>query len=204
MPRNSPLSPAAQAAELFLPADSSPLDFAAIFGRIAPVEVDLGCGDGSVLAALAAENPGRTYLGIEQLRGRAASACRKIAQRRLSNARLLRADIDLVVRAFLQPGSVTRFHLLFPDPWPKRRHAVRRIASSSWLCYIAAALAPGGSFRLVTDDSAYFAQAGHALAAVPELRLSAEAGDEELPPSTFEQRFRAAGIPIHHMIAVRR
>jgi tRNA (guanine-N7-)-methyltransferase len=74
-----------------------PLDLRSIFGRRAPVEVDLGCGDGTFLAALAAENPDTDFLGIERLLGRVRSACRKIERNGLTNARILRFEISYAV-----------------------------------------------------------------------------------------------------------
>ncbi len=204
MPRNSPLSPEAQAAEMILQRDAGPLDLKAVFGRVAPLEVDLGCGDGTVLTALAAQHPERNYVGVEQLHGRTATTCRKIARLHLANARILRADISRAPADLLPAGTVTRFHLLFPDPWPKRRHHVRRVVTPEWLRAIAAALVPGGSIRIVTDDAPYFSQMQGALAAVPELCAAHDlAGEDEMPRSTFEQHFRSHGLEIHRLIAVK-
>src|SRR4051794_28214633 len=102
-----------------------PLDFMAIFGRKAPIKVDLGCGDGSFLAALAAENSASDFLGIERLRGRVNSACRRIERAGLTNVRVTRFDIAFAVDHILPLESIDAFYLLFPDPWPKRRHAAR-------------------------------------------------------------------------------
>src|SRR5256885_14633477 len=83
-----------------------PFDFAAIFGREAPVEVDLGCGDGSFLAALAAENSARNFLGIERLQGRVKSSYRKIERAGLTNARVTHFDISYLVEHLLPPCSI--------------------------------------------------------------------------------------------------
>ncbi|MDQ6655577.1 MAG: tRNA (guanosine(46)-N7)-methyltransferase TrmB [Verrucomicrobiota bacterium] len=204
MPRNSPLSPQALAAELVAAENAGALDLVAVFGRVAPLEVDLGCGDGTVLTALAAQHPERDFLGIEQLRGRTATGCRKIARLHLTNARMMRADISRAPADLLPRGAVTRFHLLFPDPWPKRRHHIRRVVTPEWLRAIAAALVPAGTIRMVTDDATYLGQMQHALAAVPELRATPDSmGEEEMPQSTFEQHFRSLGVPIHRLLAVK-
>src|SRR6266550_2460619 len=100
------------------------LDLEKIFGRIAPLHIDLGCGVGSFICALAERMPERNFLGIERLLGRIRSAARKAAT--VGNVRLLRMENSYAVRYLLPAGSVETFYLLFPDPWPKRRHWRRR------------------------------------------------------------------------------
>src|SRR5437588_12922265 len=81
----------AEAASEFVPASIvEQLNIGAIFGRDAPVEVDLGCGDGTFLVALAAQNPDRNFLGTERLLGRVRSVCRRIARLNLENVRVIR------------------------------------------------------------------------------------------------------------------
>src|SRR5450755_2116535 len=135
----------------------APIDPLAVFGRTAQFEVDLGCGDGSLLAALAAQNPDTNFLGIEHLIGRVRGASRKIEDRCLTNARILLEDILYSVQQLLPPASVDVFHLMFPDPWPKRRHYDRRIVNESFLRAVARALKPGGELRIATDHAEYFA-----------------------------------------------
>jgi tRNA (guanine-N7-)-methyltransferase len=175
-----------------------PLNLQSIFGRSGPVEVDLGCGDGTFLAALAAENPDTDFLGIERLLGRVRSACRKIERDDLTNARVLRFEISYAVEYLLPPGSVTAFHLLFPDPWPKRRHASRRLVSENFLDALHRALRPGGVVQIATDESPYFGQI---------TRVASQSGLFALKPnaegaasaSKFERRFRARGLAIHRL-----
>ena len=121
-----------------------PLDLDELFGRSAPVEVDLGCGDGTFLAALAEQDPERNFLGVERSPGRIRGACRKIGDRRLPNARVLRSGILEALEQLLPPSSVEVCHLLFPDPWPKRRHHNRRIVTEKFLRAVVGILVPGG------------------------------------------------------------
>src|SRR3954471_19768141 len=111
----------------------TPFNFDAIFGRQAPVQVDLGCGDGSFLVSRASDNSDQSFLGIERLLGRVRSACGKVERAGLANAKILRFEISYAVRYLVPANSITTFHLMFPDPWPKRRHASRRIVSESLL-----------------------------------------------------------------------
>ena len=199
MPRNAPLSPAAVAVEL-VPADySKPLVLHQVFGRNAPVEVDLGCGDGLFLATMADENPKRDFLGIEQTIGRVRSACRKIARRNLTNARVLRAEIAETVRHLLAPASVEVFHLMFPDPWPKRRHHSRRLVTEEFLRSITRTLTADGTLRIVTDHADYFDDITRALSHVSHLALDPK-GEAHLPAtSTFEEKFRGSGAEIYRL-----
>ena len=174
------------------------LDLQSIFGRRAPVEVDLGCGDGTFLVALAAENPDTDFLGIERLLGRVRAACRKIEHGDLANARVLRFEISYAVEYLLLPGSVTAFHLLFPDPWPKRRHASRRVVSESFLAALHRALRPGGVIRVATDDTQYFRQITRRTSQSGLFALNPDA-EGPSPASKFERRFRGRGVAIHRL-----
>src|SRR4249920_3512143 len=118
------------------------LDVAELFGRSAPLHVDLGCGDGSFLCEMAQQFPKRNFLGIERLTKRVEKVRRKAEK--IENVRVLRADTLIAVRYVLPECSVEVFYLLFPDPWPKRRHQFRRIFTRDFLEAIAAALEQDG------------------------------------------------------------
>ena len=150
------LSDAAGAVELGADGRTIPISWHELFTRDAPVEVDLGCGDGSFLAALAQQNPDRNFLGVERLVGRVCSACRKIETCGLTNAHVLRTDIAAAVQHLFRSGSVDVFHLLLPDPWPKRRHHRRRVVTAEFLSGVSAALARRGSLHIATDQRDYF------------------------------------------------
>jgi tRNA (guanine-N7-)-methyltransferase len=174
------------------------LDLRAIYGRVAPLEVDLGCGDGSFLVAIAEKNPEHDFLGIERLAGRVRSACRRIERAGLKNARVLRLEISYVVEQLLPPNSVAAFHLMFPDPWPKRRHAPRRLVSENFLASMHRALREDGGVRISTDDSAYFRQIKQ-LVSQSTLYVVDSATHSSLAVSKFEKRFTHEGVPIHRL-----
>lgn len=183
----------------FVPANCfEPLDFEAIFGRQAPVEIDLGCGDGSFLAAIATENPGRNFLGIERLAGRVRSACRKIERAGLTNARVVRFEISYAVEHLLPPSSITSFYLLFPDPWPKRRHAARRLVKDDFLASVHRALTAGGTIRIATDEAEYFLQMTRTVSSSRDFAIISDPASV-LPFTKFERGFRERGIPIHRL-----
>jgi tRNA (guanine-N7-)-methyltransferase len=173
----------------------APLRIDEIFPQPAPLEVDLGCGDGLFLAASAARNPGHNFLGIERLAGRVRSACHKA--RDLPNVRVLRIETAYAVRYLLPPASVSAFYFLFPDPWPKRRHHQRRVFNRDFLDALINALAPAGRLRIATDQADYFTEMTSLLRSREELLLHSDSA--ELPQTTFEQRFRRAGDPIYRI-----
>jgi tRNA (guanine-N7-)-methyltransferase len=178
----------------------APLDPISIFGRTAPLHVDLGCGDGLFLCELASRYSEKNFLGIERLVRRVAKACRKAST--LENVRILNVESSYAVGYLLPEGSVETFYLLFPDPWPKRRHHRRRIVTANFLDSIHRALADGGFFRIATDQSDYFEQIqcigeNHPGFAIVDATGSTARTD--LPLTKFERRFSALGAPIYRL-----
>ncbi len=175
----------------------APLEVSSIFGRTARLEVDLGCGDGSFLVALAEQDLTTNFLGVECLPGRVRSACRKIGAGGLTNAKIVREDIQHAVRQFFVPGSVDVFYLLFPDPWPKRRHFNRRTVNEGFLRAVARALQPGGELRIATDHADYFVAMKDPLQQVEGLELLEHSLGG--PVTTFERHYRSHGVEIHRL-----
>ena len=169
------------------------LDLEKVFGRKAPLHVDLGCGDGSFLCALAQRLPDKNFLEIERLSGRVRSAARKAAS--LDNVRLLQMESFYAVRYLLPAESVETFYLLFPDPWPKRRHHRRRIVTPDFLKSIHAALEHNGAIYIATDYLDYFRKIRETAEAIPGFAIDDPHVD--LPQSKFGLAFRQKGAPIH-------
>ena len=172
------------------------LDLKKIFGRKVPLHVDLGCGDGSFLCALAQRMPDKNFLGIERLLGRIRTSARKAAN--LNNVRLLRVESSYAVRYLLPAGSVETFYLLFPDPWPKRRHHRRRIMTPDFLSSIYAALRKNGRTCIATDDFDYFGKINEIARSTPGFTIADMSGD--LPPSKFGLAFGQKGVPIEWLV----
>ena len=172
---------------------------AATFPVDQPLVLDLGCGNGLFLAALAAAEPGWNMLGIEKKDYRVRQARRRA--RDLPNARIVQGEVNEVVSR-LPDASVSRVYLLFSDPWPKRRHAVRRLVQDDFVSLVGSRLAPGGIFFFASDAVEYwewakerFGEAGWKLAdwLLPE----------GWPLTEFEQRFLADGVQIGRFQAQR-
>jgi tRNA (guanine-N7-)-methyltransferase len=125
-----------------------------------PLEIDLGCGDGTFITGMAVQHPECDYLGVERMLGRVDKTARKIQRMQLPNARIMRLESAYTVAWLLPKASVSRLHLLCPDPWPKKKHAARRLVNQAeFLDGLTRILAPGGEFLLKTDDQPYFEDA---------------------------------------------
>ena len=120
-----------------------------------PLEIDLGCGDGTFLIEMAQHYPERNFLGVERLLGRVRGVCRTIDQLGLSNAKVLRLESSYTLEWLLEKQSVTRLHLLCPDPWPKARHHKRRLVQQHFLTCLYETLTPDGEFLFKTDHPDY-------------------------------------------------
>lgn len=191
--------PAADEFEL-IPADYfSPLDLGQIFPRSAPLEVDIGCGDGSFAVAQAERFPERNFLGLEKLAGRVWRGCKKASRLGLTNVRFLRIESSYALQYLLPAGSTEMVHLLFPDPWPKSKHRRRRMVTPEFLALVHRLLVPDGRLRIVTDEKKYFVAISALIA--PETFVEiAPSPEEEFPITTFEKHFLADGAAIHRLV----
>ena len=192
-----------EALEIFLTDILSPIVLRELFWNDRPVEVDLGSGPGKFLLEAAQKFPDRNFLGIERLLGRVRKTRRRAFQLGIENLRLLRMEIDYAVKYLLPRESIFCFHLSFPDPWPKRRHHVRRVVDREFFDALWHALIPEGEIRIKTDHEAYFRQIARA-AGESQLWNLLEWADEGYPVTDFEQDFIAKDLPIYRLRAVKR
>jgi len=155
------------------------------------LEIDLGCGDGSFLLAMAKHYPERDFLGVERMPGRYEKVTRMITASGLTNVRILRLESSYTVGWLLPAKSVSRLHLLCPDPWPKEGHARRRLVRlHDFQRGLARVLVEGGEFLLKTDDAPYFADAQEQFEALPEFTKADWPKDAFFyPPTDFEQHW---------------
>jgi tRNA (guanine-N7-)-methyltransferase len=175
-----------------------PLSLRDIFGKDRSVEVDLGSGPGRFLIESARRFPDRNFLGIERLLGRVRKTCRAASTIGLTNVRVLRLELDYTVRYLLPENSIWRFHLNFPDPWPKRRHYARRIFDDEFLLAVYTRLLDNGEFWIKTDHESYFQNMAK-VSARSGLWVPLEWVDEGYPPSDFEEQFLAKQLPIYRL-----
>jgi tRNA (guanine-N7-)-methyltransferase len=176
----------------------APVEVAELFGRSTPLHVDLGCGDGSFLCEMAQQFPKTNFLGIERLTKRVEKVRRKAEK--IENVRVLRADSLFAVRYLLPESSVETFYLSFPDPWPKRRHQLRRIFTRDFLDAIAVALEQHGVLRVATDQLDYFQQVERiSRDHLQFLVVPRSPDDAVLPVTKFERKFCKQGAPIYRL-----
>ena len=133
----------------------SPLDFADLFGREAPVVVEIGFGNGESLVEQAAASPECDFLGIEVHEPGVGHCLLKAEAANVHNLRIIAHDAVEVLRNQVRPGSLSRVNLYFADPWPKKRHHKRRIVQPDFVDLVADKLAAGGTFHIATDWANY-------------------------------------------------
>lgn len=185
---------------IFRPASYvEPLNWAALFPREQPVEVELGSGDGSFLIQYALSRPEINLLGVERLLGRLRKINRKGLRARLSNLRLLRLEAGYVVQYLLPPSSVQALHVYFPDPWPKRRHHRRRLINERFPEMADRVLAPGGKVFLRTDNQDYFEQMLRVFALHPAFQTIPNPASLNGLITDFEKDFLAQNIPVQRV-----
>jgi tRNA (guanine-N7-)-methyltransferase len=171
----------------------------ATFQSGAPLVLDLGCGNGVFLAGLAAGQPEWNVLGIEKKEYRVRQARRRAGD--LANVRVVQGEV-IDVLAALPEASVARVYLLFSDPWPKRRHAVRRLVQPEFVALLAARLVPGGIFFFASDSGEYAGWAEDVFRA-GGWRVRGWDVPAEWPSTEFEQRFVSAGVEVRRFQADR-
>jgi tRNA (guanine-N7-)-methyltransferase len=144
--------------EALLPAisvsEAGPVDSPALFGDERPLHFEIGFGSGEHLAFRADLLPDHGFIGAEPFLNGVVGALTHVRDQRLANVRLHMGDA-LEVLERVPDGALSFVYLLHPDPWPKARHAKRRMVNHGPLDLIAAKLKPGGEFRLGTDDPTY-------------------------------------------------
>jgi tRNA (guanine-N7-)-methyltransferase len=174
-----------------------PLDWRAVFERDQPIEIDLGCGKGSFLLWAAAANPTRNFLGVERLLRRVRRVDRKAVRGGLNNVRLVRLEAMYLVSKLLPNESVSTYHILFPDPWPKRRHHARRLISAEFLVDLHRTMTRDSAVNCATDHEEYFESIQNEFATSGRFT---EAKPVILPPEAqtdFEKEFVAAGKAVY-------
>ena len=131
------------------------LDLDAVFGRRATRVMEIGFGNGETLVSLAESHGECDYLGVDVYEPGIGRALAAVAEKHLTNVRLLRGDAVDVLRERVAPASLDTVLLLFPDPWPKKRHHKRRLVKADFVKLVAGRLVPGGRFHLATDWQDY-------------------------------------------------
>jgi tRNA (guanine-N7-)-methyltransferase len=174
-----------------------PLNWPEIFGRDAPTDVEIGAGKGKFLNEIATAMPDRNFLAVERSRKYHRLCCDRAARRGLSNIRLLHTTAEDLLFRLLAPASVTTFFVLFPDPWPKKRHHKRRFFKPEVVQALTRALQPSGRLLVKSDHEAYSDVIADVLAAADGLQtIDADEAFAALPVTGFEHKYLAEGRTI--------
>lgn len=171
-------------------------DAAALFGRSAPLVLEIGCGMGEATAVMAAADPGRDYLGVDVHTPGLGNLLLLAENGGLANLRAARGDAVELLRDLMKPGALDAVHVFFPDPWPKAKHHKRRIIRPDVVALIRERLRPGGSLRCATDWAPYAEQMLETLTADPGLANGHDGyapRPVDRPVTKFERRALAAG-----------
>jgi len=180
------------------------IDPPVLFGRRAPLEVELGAGRGDFLMERAAANPDRDFIAVELATTVARLMAVRAGRRELANLRVACADVRTLVNLLIPDGAVSAYHVYFPDPWPKARHQKHRMFSPALVAGIIRTLSDGGVVHVASDVRAWademFAMMMDGGFVATTGRLVATAGADR---SGFGRKYRAAGRPFFGLSFIR-
>ena len=189
------------------------LDLSQLFERRAPVTLEIGFGNGEHLLRRAGAEPDRNFLGVEVHRPGIGHLLLAAEQVGLKNLRIVAHDAVEVLEQQIGPNSLDEVQLLFPDPWPKKRHHKRRLVQPTFINLLASRLAGGGRLYIATDWQPYAEQMRLDLEACGQLTrddtaFAKAAGDgaraqSNHAPTRFERRGERLGHQIHRLLFVR-
>ncbi len=183
-----------------------PLDLPAIFGRVAPVILDIGFGMGETTLAMAAADPDRDILAVDVHTPGAGALLHAVHEQGVRNVRVAVADVRDVLAAIAKPGSLDEIRVFFPDPWPKAKHGKRRLLDAEFVHLAAMALRPGGIVHCATDWTPY-ARSILAVTAAEPLLANDFGGyarrPSHRPITRFERQGMAKGHDVHDIVCHR-
>lgn len=183
-----------------------PIDPERIFGRSAPLVLEIGSGMGETTAAIAQARPETDFIAVEVHGPGVGSLLRKISELGLANLRVVRHDANEVLEHMIGDATLDGMHIFFPDPWPKKRHHKRRLIQAPFVALVSRKLKPGGYLHLATDWEEYAGPMLAVLSEEPLLRNTAHGYSERpayRPLTKFEARGLKLGHPVRDLIFLR-
>lgn len=189
--------------------EAAPLDLDTVFGRRAPVTLEIGFGNGDNLEALAAAHPERNYLGVEVHRPGVGHLLLGLEERQMTHVRVICHDAVEVLQHQVTPQTLDEVLILFPDPWPKKRHHKRRLVQPPFVELVTDRLRIGGTLRFASDWQPYADSVLEVLSASPRLHNLAPDGKfvprpGERNPTRFEKRGERLGHDVWDLAFERR
>lgn len=180
-----------------LPYTPSPIDLPQVFGRAAPKVLEIGFGMGEATAHIASVLPDHDFLCCEVHSPGVGALLMRVAEKNLTNVRIVQHDAVEVVDHMLAPDSLDGVHIFFPDPWHKLRHHKRRIVQPPFVARLVSRLRPGGYIHCATDWENYAQQMQEVLGAEPQLR-NAAGGYAPKPHYRPLTKFENRGLKLGH------
>ncbi|WP_035859008.1 tRNA (guanosine(46)-N7)-methyltransferase TrmB [Cryptosporangium arvum] len=177
-----------------------PLDLSTLFGRDAPVVLEIGFGMGITTLAMAEADPGTDLIAADVHTPGVGALLRGLHERGLDNVRVLNGDGAELLAQRIPSGSLAGIRVYFPDPWPKARHHKRRLVDAEFAALVADRLAPGGRLHCATDWEHYAQQMVAVLTAEPGLELE-HGGPVERPEWRPVTKYEARGMARGHAVA---
>lgn len=188
--------------------EGAALDPDRLFPSPGALTVEIGFGAGEFLLAAALADPGRRFIGIDVHRPGIGRTLDAIERAGLENVKLVCHDAAEVMADGFAEGAIDRIEILFPDPWPKKRHHKRRLIQPAFADVLAGRLKTGGELHLATDWTGYALHMLEVLDACPRLANAAGAGQflpaPARPRTRFERRGRGLGHEVRDLLYVRR
>jgi tRNA (guanine-N7-)-methyltransferase len=190
-----------------LPYAPTPLDAPAVFGRSAPLVLEIGFGMGQATAEIAAARPETDFLGVEVHTPGVGALLKRIGEMKLTNLRIVQHDAVEVLEHVLAPSSLAGAHIFFPDPWHKKKHHKRRLIQPGFVNKLVTRLAPGGYLHCATDWQPYAEQMLEVLTAEAALVNTADGYAPKpayRPLTKFEHRGLKLGHGVWDLVFTRR
>jgi len=180
-----------------LPYQKSRPDWASVFGRDAPLIVEIGFGMGQATAAIAQARPDCNFLGIEVHPPGVGALLQRIDELGLTNLRIVQHDAVEVLASMIAPASLAGVHVFFPDPWHKKRHHKRRLIQAPFVAELVGRLGPEGLLHCATDWQPYAEQMLEVLSA-NELLQNTASGYAPRPDYRPLTKFENRGLKLGH------
>ncbi|MDX1733176.1 MAG: tRNA (guanosine(46)-N7)-methyltransferase TrmB [Halioglobus sp.] len=185
------------------------LDAQQVFGRRAPLTLEIGFGMGQSLLEMALQDPARDFVGVEVHRPGVGRLLHGIERSGATNIRVYCHDAVDILRDCIADGSLDCVQVFFPDPWHKKRHHKRRLVQPEFVAALARALRPGGVLHLATDWQNYAEHMMEVVSACPDFSNAAGAGayaprPSHRPLTKFEQRGERLGHGVWDLVFTRR
>lgn len=181
------------------------VSFPDLFGRDAPVIVEIGFGNGDATWQMAEAHPEEDFIGIEVHRPGVGRLLMALESHDIPNVRIACQDAVEFMAECIPPASLAGIRIFFPDPWPKKRHHKRRIIQPPFVAQMADSLKPGGILHLATDWKPYAEHMTEVLAGSAAFRNLATQGDycerpEWRPQTHFETRGQRLGHDVFDLL----